>query len=540
MERRDRSAISASCNRRVSSRRKGVVTLELLIWLPVLVIFVVAVIEFGIVLQVDKQVSYASRFGAKIASEVPRSLPDNPHLGNLNDPSAAPPPLTADSLKGRIDEFLATHGLTASCQVILEHNATGVGNSPQENPNPVPPGCNCGVPGTPLPPSNEYVRVTVCLPMTGNVPNSLRTFGLDFSTSTISHTTVFRYETSAPGNSWAVGLNTATLDPVILNETGTGPVWSSQPPPGTGDGTLNGVDFVDGSNGWAVGSNVSTVNPADNLPAVIRTTNGGLSWIAQTSPITLGALSDIDFVDVNNGWLVGTDALSTAPLIATTGNGGATWTVQPTPVAVGEVTAVDFISPTVGWAVGVSGGNPLVLNTTNGGANWVVQPTGIVGATLTDVDFVDASNGWAVGSSGGAPLILFSSNGGAAWAAQPNPIPAGALTAVDFVSPTLGWAVGQEANPMNPLQTLTVILTTSNGGLTWTRQTHPVSIGALAGVDFVDALTGYAVGVNQSGLPTVAPYILKTTDGGATWIVQAPSVAEGSLLDVSAAPQADE
>ncbi len=135
------------------SLRPGVVTLEVILFLPILFIGLLAVVEFAIIMQASKQVSYASRFGAKIASEAPRASSSNPYLGNINDPTATTPPPAGESLKERVDQYLANHGLTASCQVVLEHNASGVAGATQSNPDPAPAGCDCEVPTTALRPA---------------------------------------------------------------------------------------------------------------------------------------------------------------------------------------------------------------------------------------------------------------------------------------------------------------------------------------------------------------------------------------------------
>lgn len=174
------------------------VTLELILFLPVLVLLLLAVVEFAILYQVNQQVCYASKFGAKLASEVSRDDSENPHLGNFNDPGAAPPPPAGQSLKERIDQYLANHGLSESCQVILEHNVANVGNPVQVNPDPAPADCHCSLPLRPLPTSGEYVRVTVCLKLAGNVPNLLSTYCIDLGDRTLQCSTVLRYEPPEP------------------------------------------------------------------------------------------------------------------------------------------------------------------------------------------------------------------------------------------------------------------------------------------------------------------------------------------------------
>jgi Flp pilus assembly protein TadG len=180
---------------RNQNRRPGIVTLELILWLPIMIILLLAVIEFAIIMQVNKQVAYASRFGAKLASEITRAQATTPNLGNFNLTA------TANNLKTQVDIFLANAGLTASCQVLLEHTAC-VPTTSQTDPVGTP--CPCGASPTTLA-ANEtvspfddeaYVKVTVCVPLLNNVPNVLSTFGFDVTGKTLEHSTVFRIETN--------------------------------------------------------------------------------------------------------------------------------------------------------------------------------------------------------------------------------------------------------------------------------------------------------------------------------------------------------
>jgi hypothetical protein len=169
-----------------------VVTLELIFSIPVLLIVLLAVVEVGLILAAGKHVEFASRLGAKLAAEIPRTG-GPPDLGTFNLPS------TINNLKDRVDEYLLTAGYTESCTVILEHNAAGVPNPSQTDDDGTP--CTCepigslpaSVTGPPVT-AIESVRVTVCLPMDGNIPNCLATFGFDVSECTIRQSTVWRYE----------------------------------------------------------------------------------------------------------------------------------------------------------------------------------------------------------------------------------------------------------------------------------------------------------------------------------------------------------
>jgi hypothetical protein len=163
-----------------SNRRRGVVTLEVILLLPILVILLLAVIEFGLIMAAAQHVEAATRLGAKFAAE-------SNNLPVFNAPSMM------DNLKERVDQYLNTAGYTDSCQVILEHNVMGMGNLSQLNPLGSP--CSC----TPEPgpigslPAGS-VRVTVCLSLSGNVPNVLDMFGFDISNRSLRQSVVWAYE----------------------------------------------------------------------------------------------------------------------------------------------------------------------------------------------------------------------------------------------------------------------------------------------------------------------------------------------------------
>ncbi len=163
------------------SNKRGVVALELILVFPILMILLLAVVEFGLILAASNHVEAASRLGAKLAAEAA-------NLDQFNDPN------TLENLKLRVDEYLNTAGYTDSCQVILENTVPGTTAPTQENPT-MASNCPCtpviGATGT-LP--VRAVRVTVCLNMTGNVPNCLATFGFDISGRVIRHSVTWIYE----------------------------------------------------------------------------------------------------------------------------------------------------------------------------------------------------------------------------------------------------------------------------------------------------------------------------------------------------------
>ena len=157
-------------------RRAGVV-LELLLSLPVLLIAMLAAIQFGMLFSGLQQLSLASRIGARAAAET-AALP-------MNDG-----PVPANILQS-VNRQMAQSGIT-SFGVLVEHNvANPTPGSPirlsSGSPSPT-------APGTALPPGTQYVRVTVAVSLTEVMPDLLGYFGFNILGKTAQQTTVYRYE----------------------------------------------------------------------------------------------------------------------------------------------------------------------------------------------------------------------------------------------------------------------------------------------------------------------------------------------------------
>jgi photosystem II stability/assembly factor-like uncharacterized protein len=124
---------------------------------------------------------------------------------------------------------------------------------------------------------------------------------------------------------------------------------------------------------------------------------------------------------------------------------------------------------------------------------------------LTGVQFISPVLGWVVGQH----VILSTDNGGATWTAQRR----GELdlTSVDFISASTGWAVGLDS-----------LLTTSDGGRHWTVLPEPC--GVIRSVHFVSPQVGYAIagGVDPVAadallVPATGGAVVSTTNGGESW-----------------------
>lgn len=334
----------------------------------------------------------------------------------------------------------------------------------------------------------------------------------------------------------------------ILRTTDGGHTWSEEV---IGNGQrqvyFQRIYFVDQLHGWAVGSGAP--------PVIMRTRNGGKTWENLPTPAERNTgnyfnFLDVFFLDTLNGYF--TDG---GGGIFNTRDGGLTWTRQFQQRQGRDIRSIWFVDSLRGWALGEP---PPLLYTTNGGRVWLTDSTVLGGldALPRRIFFADSLHGWIIT---GKDKIYRTAEGGRRWTAHIidslaslNPqlgdfissefmflnSERGWLTTswgiynssdsgktwkrinqtyrfagIYFIDATHGWATGSS------LPTLTNdYFKTSDGGVTWQSQTSSFTKQTLWGVDFVDEITGWAVGVDGT--------ILHTTDGGKTWIHQAsPSVS---------------
>lgn len=183
--------------------------------------------------------------------------------------------------------------------------------------------------------------------------------------------------------------------------------------------------------------------------AVIRSVDGGVTWLRDTSSIP-ERLFDVEFEDGSNGWIVGRNGY-----LSKTINAGGNWSTQNSGTSE-DLFAISFSSLTNGWAVGSDGGTGgIILHTSDGGVNWSVQPTTSTG-DLTGVFAINADTAYIVGQSG---LILFTSDGGLNWTPQTSGT-INDLNDIEFDNGLTGRTVGNSGT----------ILITNDAGVTWSAE----------------------------------------------------------------------
>jgi len=160
--------------------RSAIIVVELLLMLPILLLLLAAVVEFGSIFAVMQNVSFASRMGAKFASQQTSGAA----IINL---------VNNETLLAQVNRHLIEAGLEhGACRVLVHHNDV---TSPKVAIAEPPSGaCDCELPSLGLPSPKIAVRVTVCVPLEGNVPDLLSTFGFSLSDKQVHQSTTLRVE----------------------------------------------------------------------------------------------------------------------------------------------------------------------------------------------------------------------------------------------------------------------------------------------------------------------------------------------------------
>jgi hypothetical protein len=169
-------------NRRAQPPRKraGLIAFELFLMLPILLIFLAAVVEFGLILSTVQSVESASRYGAKLVSERPSGV-------------SAVNFANSGNLRSAINRQLRVAGMQRGvCRLKVEHNGPASPNNGGDAPSQQ--ACDCAPPATSLPLPRTAIRLTICVPLEGNVPDLLGTFGFSLQGRVIQQSAVFRLE----------------------------------------------------------------------------------------------------------------------------------------------------------------------------------------------------------------------------------------------------------------------------------------------------------------------------------------------------------
>jgi len=268
---------------------------------------------------------------------------------------------------------------------------------------------------------------------------------------------------------------------------------------------VQGIAFPDARHAWLTGNAYSSDGFTVVGGAILATTDGGGSWRRQMSSDSWTPCS-IVFANDRCGWMLGS-SMSIGPetnrVLATT-DGGATWRRE---TAKESLIAVAFADTRHGWVVGDGG----ILGTTDGGHTWSRQPSAAPYDPRLVVS-VNARDAWALGadSKTGHDVVLATADGGVTWKVR-YATRAGVWNSMAFADALHGWLVGNGG----------LVLATSDGGHTWHRQAPGTRL-VLGDVAFADASHGVVAGFQTKGDDPmsdqfIGTILLRTSDGGVTW-----------------------
>ena len=273
-----------------------------------------------------------------------------------------------------------------------------------------------------------------------------------------------------------------------------GGTWSPWSWAAVGTTTIRALLFPGNNIGLALGE----------FGRVYRSQDNGGSWTLQSSLLNSPSLRAGGFIDHVNGFICGSSGA-----LFSTDNAGVTWKA----LASGTSLSLQGIAFNPGGRGVLCGESGTLLSTANSGLNWASCLDAFTTGKLRGISLADENVTVAVGDSSGKGMIFRSGDGGGTWSARLRRI--GVLFEdCCFVSPDSGFVVGASS----------VILRTSDGGLSWSQiSSLPVS-SSFNSIHFVTPRIGAVVGGGGA--------ILRTNDAGATWINQTNSAYGLPLQDV--------
>jgi photosystem II stability/assembly factor-like uncharacterized protein len=230
--------------------------------------------------------------------------------------------------------------------------------------------------------------------------------------------------------------------------------------------------------GWVQNRDAQTVK-------ILKTSNGGATWILQTLPAECEGYHGNDISAVNHEvtWAaVGGDSgpATEQCSILHTDNGGERWTVQTLPSGMKSqhIKSIKGISPTEAWAVSLLGD---VLHTTDGGVIWNIVEVRDVGGDIITMEQVNRMDVlgldiWIVDVKGGETGCIHSPDGGLTWHQEVlsgmDDLSTGPIVVSAFSSLVTWVAMNQDG----------YLWWTSTGGSFWTKSNDTL----VAGADYDD------------------------------------------------------
>lgn len=259
------------------------------------------------------------------------------------------------------------------------------------------------------------------------------------------------------------------------------------------------VFSFDNGTGWVVGAKLEPLFTGDPEQRILKTTDGGYTWIDQLPSGQIGYLYSVYFIDQNNGWVGGGSWASGQ--IYSTSNEGDIWNFSN----IGDSGFIMDIHATDSNNVWAVGNRNTVLYSNNNFQTFENQDvTGMVGSQIWDIEMPSSSIGYIANPV--TAEIYKTTNGGNDWNLNFTEPDDNDFTAIHFIDENNGWAGGDNMT----------LYHTQNGGQSWVKQNVPSSLPerGIYDIHFVDSNNGWLMTSGNGG------EIWRTRDGGQNWLLE--------------------
>ena len=336
--------------------------------------------------------------------------------------------------------------------------------------------------------------------------------------------------------------------PRVLGQQNGAPAVVGQPAP-AGTGQLDAVTCAGPTHCWAVGAPGPTGATGTNSsvpppPATVidATVDGGETWTGQ--PLTLTpapALTAISCPSDRLCMAVGLSGTGTAGVVLTTDDAGSTWAQASVPDGAVVVTGVECAGAKDCTAIASDGTTFWSAHSTDFGHTWEREgdlPPGFLDAG--DLSCVAGAaclvTGFTATTAGhGQGAIAISTDGGVTWTAAAVPTGTGLLQGAACATISSCLAVGTTSTTVSaPIPAQGALLTTDDGGHTWTRAAGAEPIDDIFGIDCPSRSICAMVGTNWIGTPAVGTgAVAHSSNGGAHFTASATEYTPLALTGLS-------
>lgn len=299
----------------------------------------------------------------------------------------------------------------------------------------------------------------------------------------------------------------------------TGKLLSTQP--------LTQIAMLDVTHGWAL----------DNS-TVLKTSDGGKSWVSLIQGNRITAGSHAEFFNAQDAWIVVPDRNGNGVTVYFTTTGGASWNSTPIETVAPNGGAITFINPKIGWITIAPGGagagsEPIdIFQTIDGGVTWKkIASSGTaaddlpIGGIKSGFSFIDPMTGWATGTdASNTPWLYVTHDGGKTWHKQTiTGLPDGSLANYQTMPPVFFGKTGFLPLTITSSSTSFVLLQTNDGGQTWSAKGQAMVSMVTSNASVANLEFAWATDQNSGN-------VFRTQDGGKHWQEVANQVGITGML----------